>query len=86
MAQRSLASVRRHVFVCSEVCDGGALRLGPEFQDSLAGVAGLRLLVRVAGTQPGAVAVTFFLRWQAFFELSVVVSGTTGEHGRENAV
>ena len=22
----SLASVRRHVFVCSEVCDGGALK------------------------------------------------------------
>ena len=50
----SLASVRHHVFVCSEVCDGGALRLGPEFQNSSrSGIRSRLFFVSVAG---GAVA------------------------------
>ena len=64
MAQRSLASVRRHVFVCSEVCDGGALRLGPEFQNSSRSGIRSRLFFRERGR--GRSGSFGFLRWQAF--------------------
>ena len=60
----SLASVRRHVFVCSEVCDGGALRLGPEFQNSSRSGIRSRLFFRERGR--GRSGSFGFLQWQAF--------------------
>ena len=78
MAQRSLASVRRHVFVCSEVCDGGALRLGPEFQNSSRSGIRSRLFFRERGR--GRSGSFGFLQWQAFSSKRESVSWTAEHH------